>query len=64
MEACRDLIPPTAVIRSRLACNVQERRLLRSLLNLSIQASRVDAPRSCIDDAHPSPSETPHERIG
>lgn len=46
MEACRDLIPPTAVIRSRLASNIRERRLLRSLLTLSIQASEDGRPRA------------------
>lgn len=34
-----DLIPPPFVVRDRLARNIREARLLRTLLNLSIRAA-------------------------
>jgi len=39
MDDCRELIPPPPVVRDRLAENIRERRLLRSLLRLAIQAA-------------------------
>jgi hypothetical protein len=38
-------IPPPPVVRRRLARNIRERRLLQSLLRLSIRASQEGAER-------------------
>jgi hypothetical protein len=55
MKTLSDLIPPAPTIREQLARNLRERRLLRSLLNLSIRAAEErqrqrqsdrDAPRN------------------
>jgi hypothetical protein len=35
------LIPPPPLVRDRLARNIRERRLLRSLLRLSLRAAEV-----------------------
>lgn len=52
MKTPSDLIPPAPTIREQLARNLRERRLLRSLLHLSIRAAEErqheadsDAPR-------------------
>jgi hypothetical protein len=39
MSESEKLIPPPPVVRDRLARNIKERRLLRSLLRLSIRAA-------------------------
>ena len=44
MKDCFELIPATPIIRDRLAQNIHERRLLRSLLRLAIQASEFREP--------------------
>jgi len=49
------LIPPPPVVRDSLARNIRERRLLRSLLRLSVRAS---------EERHQqSPHETLHEAV-
>lgn len=45
------LIPPPAVVRDRLARNLRENRLLRSLLRLSERAAEEAAP-----DCTPAPT--------
>ena len=39
MSDDKTLIPPPPVVRNRLAINIRERRMLRTLLRLSIQAA-------------------------
>lgn len=39
MSEPEKLIPPPPVVRERLARNIKERRLLRSLLRLSVRAA-------------------------
>ena len=40
MSERHELIPPPPVVRDRLARNIEERRLLRSLLRLAIRAAK------------------------
>ena len=40
MNDSQDLIPPPPVVRGRLARNIRERRLLQSLLRLSVRAAQ------------------------
>jgi len=44
-DAPNALIPPSPVVRERLADNIRERRLLRSLLKLSVKADQVRGDR-------------------
>ena len=44
MSDSPNLIPPPAVVRGRLARNIRERRLLRSLLRLAIRATQEAEP--------------------
>lgn len=48
MSEHEKLIPPPPVVRDRLARNIRERRLLRSLLRLAVRA--VEEPRLATPD--------------
>jgi hypothetical protein len=55
MNERHELIPPPPVVRDRLAQNIKERRLLRSLLRISIRAAeerRQEAPPTSCQKAN------------
>jgi hypothetical protein len=53
MSEAQTLIPPPPVVRERLARHIEEGRLLRSLLRLSIRAAEVRHAQAGAPDGQP-----------